>query len=54
MAPKAWSKTVASFCPGVGKGPLRSAEEIAAALEEQRRADEEIQRDVDEAARRGR
>lgn len=28
MNPKAWGKEVASFCPGVGKGPLVSKTEI--------------------------
>lgn len=28
MNPKAWKGEVASFCPGVGKGPLFSKEEI--------------------------
>ncbi len=28
MNPKSWTKEVASFCPGVGKGPLRSKAEI--------------------------
>ena len=36
MNAKSWVKEVAAFCPGVGKGPLRSSEEIAAALEKQR------------------
>jgi len=35
MSAKAWSKEVAAFCPGVGKGPLISSEKIASALKEQ-------------------
>lgn len=32
MSAKKWAKDVASFCPGVGKGKLWSAEEIEAVL----------------------
>ncbi len=32
MNAKSWTKDVASFCPGVGKGKLWSAEEITAVL----------------------
>lgn len=39
MSPKTWNKEVVSFCPGVGKGPLRSAEEIAKNMTEQYNAD---------------
>lgn len=39
MAPKAWSKEVKSFCPGVGKGRLHTAAEIEAVLETQRKAE---------------
>jgi Fe-S-cluster containining protein len=35
MSPKAWSKEVVSFCPGVGKGPVIKADKIAKILEEQ-------------------
>lgn len=35
MNAKTWKKEVAAFCPGVGKGPLRSAKEIQATLDEQ-------------------
>lgn len=35
MTAKAWKTEVAAFCPGVGKGPLRSAEEIQQQLLEQ-------------------
>ena len=38
---RAWSKQVASLCPGVGKGRLWSREEIRAAAQVQARADEE-------------
>ncbi len=36
MSAKAWSKDVASFCPGVGKGPVISAEKIAEILNTQK------------------
>lgn len=36
MSPKAWVKEVASFCPGVGKGKLYSAEEIKKIVESQK------------------
>lgn len=39
MSPKAWSKDVAAFCPGVGKGPLISADKIKATLAEQVRSE---------------
>lgn len=32
MSPKAWSKEVASYCPGVGKGPRYSPERIRSLL----------------------
>lgn len=35
MSPKAWKKDVVAFCPGVGKGPIRSREEINAQIIEQ-------------------
>ena len=35
MDAKVWQKEVASFCPGVGKGPLISPEEIKKQIEEQ-------------------
>lgn len=35
MTPKAWSKDVASFCPGVGKGRVWSGEEIERLIREQ-------------------
>lgn len=39
MNAKTWSREVASYCPGVGKGKLWSADEIQQALDEQRSAD---------------
>lgn len=36
---KTWSKDVASFCPGVGKGPLHSKEVIYATKMEQYKAE---------------
>ncbi len=35
MNAKTWSKEVATFCPGVGKGKLWSAEEINATLKQE-------------------
>ena len=32
MSPKAWAKEVASYCPGVGKGPLVPAKRIRSLL----------------------
>lgn len=42
MKAKAWSKDVASFCPGVGKGRTWSAEEISSALKNQKRSEEKL------------
>ena len=41
MSPKGWAKEVASYCPGVGKGKVWSAEEIARNLKEQIRSEEQ-------------
>ena len=38
---KTWNKEVRSFCPGVGRGRLWSAEEIEAVLNEQTRSEEQ-------------
>ena len=35
MAAKTWKKEVVTFCPGVGKGPVRSPVEIQKQLKEQ-------------------
>lgn len=35
MSAKAWSREVASFCPGVGKGPTVSATEILTQMQSQ-------------------
>ena len=40
MSAKVWSKEVASFCPGVGKGKVWTAEEIKKALQEQSLSEE--------------
>jgi len=32
MSPKAWAKEVASYCPGVGKGPVYTEERIRSLL----------------------
>lgn len=42
MTPRGWSKEVASFCPGVGKGRLHSADEIRAALEQDAQNAEQV------------
>lgn len=39
MNSKTWKREVASFCPGVGKGPLISAEKIQEQLDEQKRSE---------------
>jgi hypothetical protein len=39
MSAKSWNKSVATYCPGVGKGKFWSAEEIRAALKEQKAND---------------
>ena len=43
MSARAWSQEVASFCPGVGKGPLISAEEIKTRLSEQRQSEKDLE-----------
>lgn len=35
MNAKTWQREVAQFCPGVGKGPIHSAEDIRKVLQEQ-------------------
>jgi Fe-S-cluster containining protein len=42
MNPKTWAIEVAGFCPGVGKGPVISAEEIRRQLDEQAESEKEI------------
>lgn len=42
MSAKAWAKDVKSFCPGVGKGQVWSAEEIESLLESQRKWDKQL------------
>ena len=42
MTPKAWSKEVASFCPGVGKGPKISSEEIRKSIRQQVEWDKDL------------
>jgi hypothetical protein len=39
MEAKAWKKDVVNFCPGVGKGPLISREEIEKTLEQQAKSE---------------
>ncbi len=43
MKAKAWAAEVAAFCPGVGKGPLIPADEIAARLKLQKAANTELE-----------
>lgn len=45
MNPKTWKKEVAAFCPGVGKGPVWSAEKINAALKDQIRSEKMLARE---------
>ncbi len=35
MSAKSWKKDVMGFCPGVNKGPVRTADEIKSALKQQ-------------------
>jgi len=49
MSAKQWAADVKSFCPGVGKGPLRSAETIRQQIQEQEAAERTI---IKEAQRR--
>jgi uncharacterized protein len=42
MSPKAWKKALVGFCPGVGKGKVRTEAEIRAQLEEQKRSEERL------------
>jgi uncharacterized protein len=42
MSAKAWSLEVASFCPGVGRGPVRAAESIAKQIQIQKRSEESL------------
>jgi uncharacterized protein len=40
MKAKAWKKEVSSFCPGVGKGPVISGEDIARQLDIQKKSED--------------
>lgn len=42
MSAKAWKKEVVSFCPGVNKGPVISAERIRAQMEEQTESEKHL------------
>jgi uncharacterized protein len=42
MSPKAWKQDVVKFCPGVGKGPLVSRDQIQAALKDQTQWEEDL------------
>lgn len=42
MSPKAWAKEVQSFCPGVGKGRIHSAEEVAKTIEIQKKSEKRL------------
>lgn len=46
MNPKTWKKEVASFCPGVGKGPLISPEKIKSSLSEQEKSENELLKQI--------
>lgn len=39
MNAKTWKSEIAAFCPGIGKGPVRSLEEIKQQVAEQKRSD---------------
>ncbi len=40
---KKWKREIASFCPGIGKGPVWSSEKIESALGEHRRFERELE-----------
>ena len=40
LKPKVWTREIAAFCPGVGKGRLWSKDEIEAALKEQKASED--------------
>ncbi len=42
MNAKTWKKEVVTFCPGVGKGPLVSSDEISRNLEAQKISEQEL------------
>lgn len=46
LGAKAWKNEVKSYCPGVGKGPIRSREEIEIQLKQQQQAEDEISGDT--------
>ncbi|MFN7904826.1 MAG: YkgJ family cysteine cluster protein [Pseudobdellovibrionaceae bacterium] len=46
MNAKTWSKEVASFCPGVGKGKLHSAKDIQTALDLQSESEKDLAREM--------
>lgn len=48
LSVKAWKKEVASYCPGVGKGPLIPADVIRKNMREQERTDQAV---INEALR---
>jgi len=46
MNPKTWKNEVATFCPGVGKGPKVSAKIIERAIAEQKLSEDELIRSL--------
>lgn len=46
LNPKTWSKEVATFCPGVGKGKLHSFDKIEAIKDEQARSEIALHREA--------
>lgn len=42
MNAKTWKKEVQAFCPGVGKGPVHSADYIRSQLAEQERSEQQV------------
>ena len=42
LKPKAWSKEVKNFCPGVGKGKIWTRDQIQEQLEIQKQSDREL------------
>lgn len=52
MNAKTWKNEVVSFCPGVNKGPLITAEKIKKIMAEQTRSEEISEREADQLQRK--
>lgn len=51
MNAKTWKKEVVSFCPGIGKGPLRTREVIEQNLAEQKKSEDSALKEAKEIHR---